>query len=113
LHHFRTTFKAKHRRYSVGLCPKKKIGGLRGLYIHYLFLLGYLPKPNPARTSRVHFLLREDIRHLDKISDESRMPVRNHIETDIDLFYYRSFLEFEVDDMSRVRKDLVKSKIAG
>jgi hypothetical protein len=109
--YFRTSFKSKHRTCSIGHRPKKKIGGLRGLYIHYQFLLGYLPKPSPARTARTHFLLREEIRHLDKISDETRMLVRNKITTDIDLFYYRSFLEFEVESMSRVRKDFVKSKI--
>jgi hypothetical protein len=110
-HYFRTSFKVRRRSYFVGHRPKKKIGGLRGLYIHYQFLLGYLPKPNPARTARAHFLLRAEIRHLDKISAETRMLVLNRIETDVDLFYYRSFLEYEVNNMSRERKDFVKSNV--
>ena len=53
----------KKKRYVVhvkGNLPKRKIGGLRGLYLHYCFLLGILPKNRPpVSPKQLHFLLRE------------------------------------------------------
>lgn len=109
---FKTSFRPYYRRAAVRHRPKRKIGGFLGLYIRYQYLLGVLPKPSPARSSRAHFLLREDLRHLDRISDETLMLSRNKIQTGTDLYYYRCFLENEVDSMSRYRKDLVSAKDA-
>jgi Relaxase/Mobilisation nuclease domain. len=107
---FKTSFKPYYRRAAVRRRPKRKIGGFLGLYIRYQYLLGVLPKPSPARSSRAHFLLREDLRHLDRISDEALMLSRNKIQTGTDLYYYRGFLDNEIDGMSRYRKGLVTKK---
>ena len=38
----------------------KKVGGLYGLYLHYCYKLGYLPKYKKQNTARLHYLLKED-----------------------------------------------------
>ena len=60
----------------------RKVGGLKGLYLHYCYLLGYLPKyqKNPVRVSH---LIRDDIRKLDMISEEVRFIERESL-TDMD-----------------------------
>ena len=60
----------------------RKVGGLKGLYLHYCYLLGYLPKyqKNPVRVSH---LIRDDIRKLDMISEEARFIERESL-TDMD-----------------------------
>ena len=60
----------------------QKGGRARGLYLHYCYLLGYLPnyQKNPVRVS--HFI-RDDIRKLDMISEEARFIERESL-TDMD-----------------------------
>ena len=60
----------------------KKVGGLKGLYLHYCYLLGYLPKytKKPLRVSPV---IRDDIKKIDMISEEARLIERNRL-SDID-----------------------------
>jgi hypothetical protein len=89
--------------------PKKKIGGFYGLYLHYQYLLGYLPRGSPKRNARMHFLLKEDIAKLDKIIDETRLLAENHIETAEQLFSYRSAVTSKVDRFMTARDELRKS----
>ena len=51
----RQTKKKRYVVYVKGNLPKRKIGGLRGLYLHYCFLLGILPKNRPP-VSRNNFI---------------------------------------------------------
>ena len=39
----------------------KKIGGLRGLYLHYCYKLGILPKGRKQNYARLHYLLKDDL----------------------------------------------------
>lgn len=60
----------------------RKITGFRALYFHYCYLLGIFPKNKPNQNKRrLHFLLREDLRKLDDITAETRLLVRNRIDT--------------------------------
>lgn len=48
--------------------PPRKIGGLRGLYLHYCYLLGILPKNRPPISAKkVHVLFRADLLKLNTI----------------------------------------------
>ena len=68
---------------------RRKIGGLRGLYFHYCYLLGIFPKNRPpVNPKQLHFLLWEDLRKLDTISKETRLLCRYHIDTAEELFLY-------------------------
>ncbi len=91
----------------------KKVGGLYGLYLHYCYKLGYLPKYKKQNTVRLHYLLKEDLLKLDKITQETRLLGRENISTDEQLFSYKesvlSQIENLTDDRTHLRKQLRKN----
>ncbi|MCU0081380.1 relaxase/mobilization nuclease domain-containing protein [Extibacter muris] len=86
---------------------RRKIGGLRGLYLHYCYLLGILPKSRPQTSTRqMHFLLREDLRKLNQITKETRLLCRYHIDTAEQLFSWKETCENRLEQLERKRKSL-------
>lgn len=87
----------------------RKITGFRALYFHYCYLLGIFPK-NKLRQNpkRLHFLLREDLRKLDAITAETRLLVRNRIDTAEQLFSYRSEIQQKTESLIADRKELYR-----
>ena len=86
----------------------KKIGGLCGLYLHYCYRLGYLPKyklkqQNPAR---LHYLLKDDLMKLDELTTQTTLLGRNHIGTDEQLFLYKQSVETEIKTLTADRTHL-------
>jgi len=57
-----------------------KIGGLRGLYLWYAFKMGTLKKGGSS-SRKTHYLLREDIRKLEKRERMASLLIKNRIET--------------------------------
>ena len=102
--------KPPQKRYVVhgtGNRPKRKIGGLRGLYLHYCFLLGILPKNRPPVSAKqMHFLLREDLAKLNQISKETRLLCRYHIDTDEQLFSHKESVLKEMELLGAQRQHL-------
>lgn len=49
----------------------RKIGGLRGLYLHYCYRLGILPKNRKQNYARLHYLLKDDLMKMEAISQET------------------------------------------
>lgn len=89
------------------LSVRRKIGGLRGLYFHYCYLLGIFPKNRPPVNSKqLHFLLREDLRKLDTISKETRLLCRYHIDTAEELFSLKEKLQAQMTQLADTRKHL-------
>lgn len=87
----------------------RKITGFRALYFHYCYLLGIFPKSKPRQnTKRLHFLLREDLRKLDAISDETKLLVRNRIDTAEQLFSYQDGVKQKIEALTADRKRLYK-----
>jgi hypothetical protein len=86
----------------------KKITGFRALYFHYLYLLGKIPKQRQKPPSKVHFLFREDLIKIDKISNEIKLLSRNHIDTSEQLFSYKAELTDKIDILTIERADLRK-----
>ncbi len=88
----------------------KKVGGLYGLYLHYCYKLGYLPKYKKQNTARLHYLLKEDLLKLDKITQETRLLGRENISTDEQLFSYKESVLSQIksltDDRTHLRKQL-------
>jgi hypothetical protein len=72
--------------------PKKvrKITGLRALYFYYLYKMGVLPKTREPNPKRVYFLFREDIRHIQAISRETRLLAAHGIDTVEQLREYKA-----------------------
>ena len=84
----------------------KRIGGLRGLYLHYCYKLGILPKGRQPSPARLHFLLREDLRKLDAITKETRLLCVNHIDTLEQLLSFQEGLVSEIETLTGDRKRL-------
>lgn len=86
---------------------KRKIGGLRGLYLHYCYLLGIIPKNRTnVNQKQLHFLLREDLTKLNTISQETRLLCRYHIDTAEELFLLKEKMEVEMSRLSDRRKHM-------
>ena len=68
-------------RVKGSLSDIKKIGGLRGLYLHYCYQLGILPKNKKQNYARLHYLLKDDLMKMEAIAKETRLLCRNHIDT--------------------------------
>ena len=87
----------------------KRVKGIKGLYLHYCYLLGYLPKYK-NRPTKVSPLLRDYILKLDQISEEAKLLCRNNIETVEDLHEFKSHREFMIEARVELRDDL-KNKL--
>ena len=85
----------------------RKIGGLRGLYLHYCYLLGILPKIHPSISSKqVHVLFREDLLKLNTISKETKLLCHYHIDTAEKLFSLKERLQKKMEQCVEERKHL-------
>ena len=78
------------RQYRIPTREQKiqKVGGLYGLYLHYCYRLGYLPKYNQKQQNpaRLHYLLKDDLMKLDTITQQVTLLGKHHIGTDCLLY---------------------------
>ncbi len=90
----------------------KQKGNLYRLYVHYCFLLGYYPDGTHRKqnTKKLHYLLKEDLIKLDKITDEVRLLGRENISTDEQLFSYKQKAETQIEKLCADRK-ILRNKI--
>lgn len=99
----------KKKRYSIrggaSLKKVKKLTGLQALYLHYLYKMGILPK-HRASNKRMHFLLREDIRHMEEITAQTKLLCTHRIENKEQLLTFRNSLEQEMAGLYDTRKSL-------
>jgi hypothetical protein len=95
--------KAKRIRHSRPMSKqtRRKVGGFIGLYWHYRYLLGNVPKRGSPRQTSFH--LKEDLMKLDKINMETKLLVREHIETAEQLFSYRDTCTQEIETLTAQR----------
>lgn len=102
-------------RVKGSLKAAKKIGGLRGLYLHYCYKLGILPKNKKPNYARLHYLLKDDLMKMEAITQETRLLCRNRIDTVEQLLSYKGSLETEKTDLLQKRKELYSKsrKIGG
>ena len=85
----------------------RKIGGLYGLYLHYLYLLGYRPKKKHKPLSPE---MREAGRMCDKYSACARLMAREHLRTDEDVNAFISCSEKKMAELSEARNK-VRNKL--
>lgn len=83
----------------------RKITGLQALYLHYIYQMGILPASR-ASTKRMHFLLREDLRHLNVLTAQTRLLCRHGISSTDQLLAYRSRVQAELRQGYSARKGL-------
>ena len=93
----------------------RKVGGLYGLYLHYCYKLGYLPRYKKQDPARLHYLLREDLMKLDEITAQVRLLGRENISTAEQLFSYQHSVEEQINaltaDRTHLRNEIRKVNI--
>jgi len=67
--------------------------------------MGILPRKR-ASSKRTHFLLREDLRHLEEITAQTKLLCTHHISSKEQLFTYQSTVEQEMSALYADRKSL-------
>lgn len=91
-------------RFKGNLRTAKKLTGFRALYFHYLYLMGKLPKQRPP--AKVHFLFREDLAQIDKISNEIKLLCRYRIDTSEQLSSYKASVTEKIKTLTAERVGL-------
>lgn len=95
--------KPKIYHYQGNVKKSKKITGFRALYVRYMFEMGILPKNAPHKR-RVHFLLREDLKYMDKITEETTLLCKRRIETIDDLEKEESIVKNRLESLIKEQK---------
>lgn len=99
----------KRKRYTIrgGMNSKstRKLTGLQALYLHYLYKMGILPK-HRVSSKRTHFLLREDLRHLEELTAQTKLLCTHHISSKEQLLKYQDGLKQEIRVLYANRKAL-------
>ena len=80
----------------------KKIGGFQGLYFHYCYCLGILPKGSKHRPLSPE--LREECRHLDAISQQAQLICREKLDTVEDVADFISGKQAEMKELGAARQ---------
>ena len=104
----RAKYKPRQYRLQTREQKIKKKGGLYGLYLYYCYRLGYFPKYKKQNNARLHYLLKDDLMKLDKITDEVRLLGRENISTDEQLFSYKVSKEEQMKTLIAERTHLRK-----
>ena len=104
----RQTYRPRQYRLPTRKDKIKKVGGIYGLYLHYCYRLGYLPKYKKQNNARLHYLLKEDLMKLDQITDEVRLLGKHHIVTAEQLFSYKASVQEKIETLTADRTHLRK-----
>jgi len=75
-------------------------------YLYYCYKLGYLPKQQNRKPLKVHYLLRDDLIKLERISQEARLLGNYHIDTSEQLFSFSGKCSDRLQQLKFERKDL-------
>ena len=80
----------------------RKNKGLRGLYYHYCYLLGIFPTKN----EKVNRIIGEDVRKMNKISEEARLLGKYRIDTTGQLILFKESREEKISLLAKDRMRL-------
>ena len=103
----RTVYVKKQYRLPTREHKIKKVGGLKGLYLHYCYLLGYLPKYK-QRPMRVSPVIRDDITKIEMISKEARLIEREKLATLDDVAKFKASRQALIEEKTAERYELMK-----
>ena len=100
-------YKAKHR--SPARREKRKLSGLRRLYLHYLYLLS---PPRPHRRP-VPFPVRAEVRRLDQYKRQFALLHKYRINNESQLSMLADALQADIDSLVLSRRELYRRKRGG
>lgn len=84
--------------------PFRRTSHIYRLYLHYCYLLGYLPKNTDYKPTSPY--LKEDLKKLDEISEQVRYMGKYGIETFDDLYADREKIQWDMDALITRRTKL-------
>lgn len=82
--------------------PYHKKSGYQAIYIYYCYKLGVFQK----KPSNVHYLMKEEIRNLDRISAETRLLLKHDIHNKAELDHYEFHIQTEKTSLETYRKQI-------
>ena len=94
--------RSKRLRLNGSFSTVKKIGGFRGLYLHYCYCLGIIPKNSAHRPLSPE--LREECRRLDSISRQAQLICREKLDTTEDITDFISGKQAEIKVLGVARQ---------
>lgn len=94
----------KHYRLK-GTLPQKRKPHFRRMYLYYCYRLGVFPK-HPQSVAKMHFLLREDLRNLDKYTQEIKLLHTYQIDTAVQLSAFQEEKQASMDHLIQQREKL-------
>lgn len=95
----------KVRTYRMEHPPQTKHKGLAALYYHYCYELHIIIR-YPASVSRVSHFMREDLRRMEQLDEQTRFLGENQIESYADLDAYRQKAERQIEKLKKDRLNL-------
>ena len=108
----RVTKKIRRYTYKSRTNPfikKKKVTGIRALYLYYCYLFRVYPqKPTNNTRKVISKELREEIKKMDKISNEAEFLHKTGIQTEQELFAYKSSSITNKNELKSKRANLWK-----
>ena len=88
-----------------GKLPMSQKSHLRRMYLYYCYRLGVFKK-HPQSPAKMHLLLREDLKNLDKYTQEIKLLHTYRIDTDVQLLSFQGQKKQELERLSGQRKML-------
>ncbi|MBQ3460806.1 MAG: relaxase/mobilization nuclease domain-containing protein [Solobacterium sp.] len=83
----------------------KKLKGFQALYVKYMFMMGIIPQQS-SRNKQVPFSMKQDLRYLDKITEEVTYLFKNDVTTAEELAEHINILQQTKDNLELQRKRL-------
>lgn len=80
-----------------------KLTGFKAMYFKYMYAMGILPQNAPNK-KRVHFLLKEDLKKLDRITKEVTLLGKKKINTLEELEYHLSKTTLKKEELIKERR---------
>lgn len=117
-------YSRKKKIYNKPTYNKEKRKGIYGLYIHYCYLLKVFPRKYPYQ--KLPPSIRADVRKMERISEETKLLVRNNLKTNEQFFSFKEQKSKELTNLldkrsklwykhkkskSKVEKDQLKKEI--
>lgn len=99
------------KQYNLPTCGDRilqRTSGIYRIYLYYAFRLGVIHsyrRPDPAK---LHWIFKEELAYLDRLSKAVRLMGREKISTDVELFAYKHKLEDKIQTLTEERADLRK-----
>ncbi|MBR4865598.1 MAG: relaxase/mobilization nuclease domain-containing protein [Clostridia bacterium] len=95
----------KYHRYRTENPPRTKAKGIAALYYHYCYELHILIR-FPASVKKISAAIREDLRKLERLDEQTRFLAENKIETLDDLAQYQTRASAELQELTDNRDEL-------